>query len=78
MFDLFMLIGCWIIYGIVKAHEKAELARKLPPKPTKPYNLDRQLELIDWFRHIKKVMLGCRQVVRCSNLTIIFLTKRGI
>lgn len=53
MFDLFMLIGCWIIYGIVKVHEKAELARKLPPKPTRPYNLDRQLELIDWFRHKK-------------------------
>ena len=26
MFDLFMLIGCWIVYGIMKAHEKAELA----------------------------------------------------
>ena len=35
MFNLFMLIGCWIVYGIMKAHEKAELARKLPPKPTK-------------------------------------------
>ena len=39
MFNLFMLIGCWIVYGIMKAHEKAELARKLPPKPTKPYTL---------------------------------------
>ena len=53
MFDLFMLIGCWIVYGIVKAHEKTELTKRLPPKPTKPYNLDRQLELLDWCHHSK-------------------------
>ena len=58
MFNLFMLIGCWIVYGIMKAHEKAELARKLPPKPTKPYNLDRQLELLDWCHHSKTIYDG--------------------
>ena len=25
MFNLFMLIGCWIVYGIMKAHEKPSL-----------------------------------------------------